>query len=407
MSEHTKNSGRGPILVCLDGSRDSDAAGRLAIKLAKANDVGLVAAHVYDARIHEARFEQMEPGLPEKYQAPDGLEELRSTHTTLMTDGFEALSRGYLIEFVNRAQEAGLRVETVVEEGRNYVQLLDIAGRVKPGLTAFGAAGLGDMGDGILGSTAVRLMRNIGCDLLLARASAPANGPVLVGIDGSDPALNAMAKAENWTRAMDASLHLAAAFDPALHQHVFKAMADTMPPEAQTAVGLDKQQELHESLIDEGLGTLYQAFLDDAAGQASNRGQRPEIHLVPDKAYRALGQTADSIGASIICLGRFGHHREQLSDLGATAETVARLSHTNVFIASSPAAADETREKIQTDLPWDPDALERLKGVPRFARKMARRGIESLARKEGADRVTADHVEQAADRFRRKGSRKD
>jgi len=403
MRKHTKDYRKEPILVCLDGSPDSEAAGRLAITMAKADDLDVVAAHVYDAGIHEARFEQMEPGLPEKYQVPEGLDELRGAHATLMTNGFEALSRGYLTRFVQNSRDAGLRIESVVEEGRNYVQLLRIAERVKPGLTVFGAAGLGDTRDGIPGSTAVRLMRKLGCDILLTRASAPVNGPVLVGIDGSAAALEAMRKGEKWAGAMDAPLHLAAAFDPVLHQHVFKAMADTMPPEAQAAVGLDKQQELHETLIDEGLGTLYQAFLEDAARTAAARGPAPETHLAADKAYRALVDTAAAAGASMICLGRHGHHREHISDIGATAETVARLSGTNVYLASSPAADDgETREEIPTDLTWDPAALERLKGVPRFARKMARRGIESLARREGANRVTADHVDKAAHSFRRK-----
>lgn len=407
MGVQTDSTRKDPLLICLDGSPDSDAAGRLAIAMARAEGLDLVAAHVYDARIHEARFEQMEPGLPERYQAPEGLEELRTTHSTLMKDGFEALSRGYMRDFVQRAGEVGLRVETVVEEGRNYVQLIRIYERVKPGMVFVGAAGLGDAGDGMLGSTAVRLMRNLDCDLLLARSSVPLNGPVLVGIDGSDTALGAMVKGQGWARALEVSLHLAAAFDPSLHQHVFKTMADTMPPEAQAAVGLDKQQALHESLIDEGLGTLYQGFLEDAARQASERGNVPVTHLAGDKAYRALVDTAGSTGASMICLGRFGHHREKISDLGATAEAVARLSGTNVFLASSPAAAGGIAHGTQQELPWDPDALERLNNVPRFARRMARRGVESRARNEGADRVTVDHFEKAAQGFRRKRSGKE
>jgi len=405
MSENTNNVTKNPILVCLDGSADSEAAGRLALALAGAEGLDIVAAHIYDARIHEARFRQMEPGLPEKYQAAEGLDELRNTHTTLMTDGFEALSRGYMSDFVQRSREAGLQIETVVEEGRNYVRLLEIAERIKHGLSVLGAAGLGDMGDGMLGSTASRLVRNLHCDVLVGRASAPDNGPVLVGVDGSDSALAAMQKAQSWTHALDVPLHLAAAFDPLLHQHVFKAMAATMPPEAQAAVGLDKQQELHESLIDEGLGILYQAFLDDAARKASEDGQTPETHLAANKAYQALVNTADSIGASMICLGRFGHHQEHLSDLGATAEAVVRLSGTNVFLASSPAAA--IQERTETEIPWDSDALDRLKGVPRFVRKMAKRGVESLARNEGAKRVTVNHFEQVARNFRRRRSGKD
>lgn len=408
MSQKSAVYVKGPILVCLDGSADSLSAGRLALTLAKAGKHKIVAAHIYDARIHEARFRQMEPGLPEKYQAEDGLKDLRESHTTLMTDGFEALSRGYLETFVRDVRDDGVQVETVVQEGRNYVGLLDIAGIKKPGLVAFGAAGLGDMGDGMVGSTASRLLHNLSCDILVGRVTAPETGPVLAGIDGSEAAINSMFKARSWSRALGTDLQLAAAYDPALHQHVFKAMADTMPEEAQTAVGLDRQQELHESLIDDGLGTLYEAFLADAARKAENSGPLPPTHLVADKGYRALVDKAGSLGARLICLGRFGHHHESISSIGSTSESVVRRTSTNVFIAgiSGPGKeAEENAAVMKDDLPWDPEAAKRLGKVPGFVRKTAKRGVESLARSEGASRVTVDHFEQVASKFRsrRKG----
>ncbi len=392
-----------PVLVCLDGSPDSDAAAALALEFARSEGRRMIAAHVYDAKIHESRFRQMEPGLPEEYQVKEGLKGLRNSHGSLMSDGFQALSRGYMEGFLNKAREAGVKVQTVVEKGRNYVGLSRIAHRVKPGLTAMGAAGLGDTGDGMLGSTATRLLRSLNCDLLIGRAASPANGPVLTGIDGSEHAISALGKAMAFAEITGTPLHLLAAYDPELHQRVFKTMADTMPPEAQAAVGMDRQQNLHESLIDEGLGTLYKQFLDEAGETISGEKVSNQTHLVADKGYRALVEKAAALEAGLICLGRFGHNQEDESDIGATAESVVRLARCHVLVSAPASAIASTATPDSDGMPWEPEALERLEKVPRFVRKMARNSIERTARDEGAERVTVKHLEKVSERFLKKG----
>jgi nucleotide-binding universal stress UspA family protein len=391
----------GPVMVCLDGSPDSDAAATLALRLAKSEGLPVAAVHIYDAGIHVSRFRQMEPGLPPQYQAEDGLKELRDSHGTLMSDGFQALSHGYMERFLTLARQAGVAVQTDVEEGRNYVGLLKIAGRLQPQIVSMGAAGLGDLGDGNLGSTAQRLLRKLPCGVLVGRAGSPEGGPVLVGIDGSEHALAALRKACTFSRFMNASLNLLAAYDPALHQRVFKTMADTMPPEAQAAVGLDKQEGLHESLIDDGLGTLYQTFLDEASGRTADAGIETLTHLVADKGYPGIISKAKEINASLICLGRFGHNREDESDIGATAENVVRMASCNVLVAA-PHLDEPSSTEDNEEMAWEADALERLNKVPRFVRKMARRSIEAAAREEGAHSVTVKHVDMVSERFRGK-----
>jgi nucleotide-binding universal stress UspA family protein len=321
-----------------------------------------------------------------------------------MSDGFNALSRGYMERFLKRAGEAQIEVEAVVEEGRNYVGLGKIIGDYTPSMVVAGASGLGDLGDRVLGSTVSRLLRSVSCDLLIGRASAPtrSRGPVLTGIDGSGDALEALKTAIAFANMTRSSLVLLAAYDPELHQRVFKAMSDTMPPEAQAAVGLDKQQDLHESLIDDGLGSLYQNFLDEARDLASAAGIEPAVNLVADKGYRGIISKAEEISASLICLGRFGHNREPESAIGANAENAARLAGCHVLIKAPPPAGAASDKPVEDALEWDPEALARLEKVPRFVRKMARKSIEKTAQAEGADRVTVRHVDMVSERFRGK-----
>ena len=49
----------------------------------------------------------------------------------------------------------------------------------------------------------------------------------------------------------------------------------------------------------------------------------------------------------------------------------------------------------QESLPWSPEARQKLKNIPYFARVQARQRIEQLAREADLDEVTVDLVEQA------------
>ncbi len=397
------------ILTAIDGSAPAARGGDLAIALARATGAELLACHVYSAGLHSRRFQDMEPGLPEKYQDNERLGELRGMHGSLIEDGFQALSGGYLDEFVTAAGECDVPVTRITEEGRNFVRILEIAERVGADLIVLGAQGLGAVGDGLLGSTTARVLRHATCDVLVARSEA-GDGCVLAGVDGSAEAIGAVEKAASWARVLERPLRLAAAYDPQFHVEVFRAMGRSLSSERQEQVGLAQQEQLHEDLIDDGLAKLYTGFLDEAK-QRLTTADGVETALLQGKAYRALSDEAQRCGAGLLVVGRFGHHREAESLVGSNAEALVRLSGRNVLVtacADAPAkpqavetaataSSDETAPGIE--MIWDDDALARLERIPSFARPMARRAIEQAARDAGADRVTLDVFEQTARRF--------
>jgi len=394
------------ILLALDGSPDSLAGGQLAIALSQHLGCAVTCVHAYDERIHDTRFREMEPGLPNRYQEPEYLDGLRESHGALMSEGFASLSRGYLEAFLAQAREAGVAAREVVARGRNYVVLVDQLLAGGHDLVILGATGLGAQGDGLLGSTATRVLRRAAGDVFLARAAAPWRGrPLVVGVDGSESALQTARKAIVWARALGGEVELGAAYDPGLHRTVFATMGHSLAPERQAEVGLDRQQQLHEELIDDGLGRLYETFLSGAiaAVRAAGAGSRP--NLLQGKAYRALVECAVAKQAGVLAVGRFGHHREAGTDLGSTAEAVARTAPCSVLVVGEtdthvahPADLDVPAEPTPT-LPWDEDALARLERIPSFARPMARRAIEEKARGAGETRVTAAVFARVAQEF--------
>jgi len=383
------------ILVALDGSADASAGAALALALARAHRAQVFACHACDVAIHAARFREMEPGLPTDYQQNETMRRLREAHGPLMGEGFQSLAKGYLDGYLAEARRRGIAADGRVAEGRNYAVLLGLARELRADLAVLGAHGLGAVGDGRLGSTAGRVLRGAAADVLIARAPNGA-GPVLAGVDGSPEALAAVDRAASIAQALGCPLQVAAAYDPDLHKAVFGAMARSLSPERQAQVGLSRQEALHKTFIDDGLAKLYQGFLDQAAARAAALGARPTALLLRGKAYRVLTDHAGAIGARLMVVGRFGHHRGT-ADIGSNAEAAAHLAPCSVLVTAP--AADSAQPVEGSELAWDAEALARLERIPAFARPMAKQGIEQHVRARGGQRVTLEDVREVGSRM--------
>jgi nucleotide-binding universal stress UspA family protein len=395
------------ILVALDGSEPSRFAGQAALTLAEAMGACVTACHVYGVRIHQVRFSDMEPGLPAQYQQASTLADLRTAHDRLIQEGFRALSAGYVEDFVASSADKGISVESVTLEGRSYVGILRLAEKCGADLIALGAHGLGAIGDGMLGGTTTRVLLNAPCDVLVARR-APGDGPLVVGIDGSRQAMQAAATAADIGQALNKPVRMTAVYDPDFHTRVFNVMGHSLSPQRQEEVGLAGQEELHDDIINDGLGQLYDGFLAEAYDRVSGNGTTVTRHLARGKAYAMLNSHAADANADLIVVSRYGHHREECSRLGSNAESLLRTASANVLLVGgidSSRHHEETCDEVverpleSAAVTWQPDAEARLKRVPIFARPMAKRAVEDAVRSSGKTAVSARDFDDVAARF--------
>jgi nucleotide-binding universal stress UspA family protein len=322
------------IIVALDGSEYSLMGGKIALTVAQKFNSSMLAVHVYDGQIHSHRLREMEPVLPPLYQDKKTLEHVRQSHNELIYDGFKALSKGYMEAFEKDARNKDVEVEQLNREGRNYLELVKIAKDYKADLMVTGAYGLGMTQDCWLGSTAVRVLRLMACDTLIVRKEL-SNGNIMVGVDGSKEALKALAIATEWACCFEKSLQLVAAYDPYFHGSVFKAMAGALSQERQEQVGINKQKDLHDNIVDEGLGKLYRGFLEEALKHVHVNGIKVVSSLLRGKAYRAIADCADENNSDIIVVGKFGHHRDDLAQIGSNSENITRIAEANVLITGT------------------------------------------------------------------------
>ena len=379
------------ILIALDGSEYARRGGRIALDLARNIGATLLACHVYGAELHNQRFRDMEPGLSDRYQGTPFLNELRHTHRSLITDGLRSLSMGYMEAYLADARNAGVQVREINVEGRNYVKLLEVARQEGADLVVLGAYGTGKLEDGNLGSTVTRVLRHAECDVLVVRNTPAPGSCVLVGVDGSDCAETAARKAVVWSRVLQSPLHLIAAYDPDFHTQLFKSMACSVPPERMETIGLKRQEELHDQIIDDGLRTLYSGFVEKAVRLAGRLGATATSELVRGKAYRALVDQTETKNACMTVVGRFGHHREKDSWIGSNAEALVRLAHGNVLVCMSEQNTAAKSDKETPAFEWDPEAQTRLMRIPSPARTMAKSVVENKLKERGESRVTLEN----------------
>ena len=394
------------ILVALDGSSLSDLAMNAALDLAEVyNKNPLTCCHVYAANMHRTRFEDMEPGLPDKYQEEERLEYLRGAHEDIITDGMQLISDAYLAPIIKKAEERGIKYAGSTPEGRNYIELLKVIRKQQSDLIIMGAWGHGNVGDQSLGSVTERtLLYAPQSDILVIKKPWNFKGrPIIVGIDGSENSYAALKKAVEISKIVDSPVEGVAVYDPFFHTDVFSIISNALPDEAKERFNFEAQEQLHDEIIDKGLETLYKEGIERGILMARSMGVEVYPEVAKGKVYSQLHHHAALKGAALIVVGRWGLHQEVESVIGSNSLKLARLSDTNVLVVGQPKESlkvpDLLVQEERKNLEWTEDAEAMMEKVPPFAQKMAHKMVENRALERNENIVTLDIVNEMANLF--------
>ncbi len=390
------------ILVPIDNSGHSDEATRLAAGWAERMGSTVIGFHVYAARLHEARFRQMEAGLPDRYQAPEQLQRQREVHETLISEGLRIISESYLDHAEQICRDMEVPFERRLAEGQNYVEILREIERDGYDLVSLGALGLGARRRSLIGSVSERVLRRSALDVMLARAGLSESRGVMVAIDGSPNAFKAVDTAFVLGQAMEQPVEVVSVFDPQFHIAAFRGIANVLSEEGVKLFRLDEQQKLHEEVIDKGLEKLYQGHLETAARMAEAVGQPIQTTLLKGKPFQKVLEHIGKQRPSLLIVGRYGLHRTEWADMGSTSENLARLARCNVLVVSGELGPEQRPpSQVQTspEIRWTEHAEAGLQKVPSFARGMARQAIEGYAREHDYEEVTPEVLAKARERM--------
>jgi len=383
------------ILVALDASHHANQALAEAVRLAKCADGTVTGIHAYAAQLHDRRFKMMEGGLPERYLEEKEMGYQREVHDDLISRGLNIISDSYHDAGKAVCDEAGVTFQRLSPEGKNYAKVVEAARSGDYDVLAIGALGLGAVPGSLIGTVAERVARRSPIDTFVVRNPdrSIGDGPIVVGIDGSPLSYGAMMTALDLAARVGASVHAVAAYDPYYHYVAFNKIAGVLSEEAGKVFRFKEQEQLHEELIDDGIAKIYQSHLDVAETIAKDLGVEITTKLLDGKPYKAILDYLETVGASLLVVGKTGVHADDELDIGGNAENLLRLAPCHLWLTQTiytpplDIVAEET-------VAWSAEAEKKISRAPEFVRDMARRMVLRHTQKLGHTFVTSDIVDE-------------
>ena len=388
------------FLVALDASDHANRALAEALRLGENVEGTIAGIHVYAAKLHDRRFRQMEGGLPERYREEKTIESQREIHDDLITRGLEIISDSYHDTAKRACAGAGLCYRRFSPEGKNYSQIVEAARSGDFDVLVLGALGLGAAPGSLVGTVCERVVRRSPIDVVVIRdpKRSIADGPLVVGLDGSARSFGALRTAFAIAHAVGSQVHAVAAYDPFYHYVAFKKIAEGLSEEASQRFRFKEQERLHEQIIDHGLAEVYRSYLDIARILAEEAGIDLVCELLDGKPHRAIGRYLEKVGAGAVLVGKSGIHADDELDIGGTTENLVRMAPCHVWIGVS--AFEVPLEVIAPrTIVWSSEAEQRMERVPKGARNMVRGAILRFAHTRGHTIVTTSLIDEVTQRF--------
>ncbi|MBT6095274.1 MAG: universal stress protein [Rhodospirillaceae bacterium] len=382
------------ILVALDASDHANRALEEATRLAKSADGMISGIHAYAAMLHDRRFKMMEGGLPERYLEEQEMAYQRDVHDDLITRGLNIISDSYHDAGAEVCARHDVEFRRLSPEGKNYTKIVEAARSGDYDVLALGSLGVGAVPGSLIGTVCERVVRRSPIDTFVARdpSRSIADGPIVVGLDGSAHSYGALMLALDIGTRLGCEVHAVAAYDPYYHYVAFNKIAGVLSEEAGKVFRFKEQEQLHEELIDDGIAKIYQSHLDVAESVAQDLGAKITCKLLDGKPFKAVQQYLEEVGASLLIVGKTGVHTDEEMDIGGNAENLLRTAPCHIWLTQSEytppldVVAEET-------VSWSVEAEQKISRAPSFVRDMARRMVIRHAHKIGHTYITSDIVD--------------
>jgi len=137
-------------------------------------------------------------------------------------------------------------------------------------------------------------------------------------------------------KAFDADVSGSHAYAAKLHDLRFKQMEGGLPEQYRKEEELEKQRDVHDTLISHGLEIITDSFLDVVDEKASELGIKLKRRSVEGKNYRALLNDIASSDYDLVVLGALGLGAVRSSTIGSVCDRVVRRTDRDVMVIKDP-----------------------------------------------------------------------
>ncbi len=385
------------FLVALDASDYADRALAEVLKLVPSGDGSITGIHAYAARLHDARFRQMEGGLPKRYLDEEEMQYQRDVHDDLITHGLTIISDSYHDVAEESCGDAEIPYNRLNPEGKNYKKIVEELNDGDYDVLALGSLGLGAVPGSLIGTVCERVVRRSPIDCLVIRdpQKSIGGGPIVVAIDGSSKSYGVLKRSFDIAEKVGAEVHIISTYDPYYHYVAFNAISEVLSEEAGKVFRFREQEALHEELIDDGIAKIYQSHIEIAQKIAGDAGVKVTAKLLDGKAFKVVCEYLEEVNASLLMIGKTGIHADSQLDIGGNAENLLRLAPCHIWLGQT-THTPPTDVMAEETTSWSNEAEEFLKRAPDFVQDMARKAVIRYAQEKGHTFITRDIVEVVA-----------
>lgn len=170
----------------------------------------------------------------------------------------------------------------------------------------------------------------------LAQRSLPAYESIVLATDSSDHANRATSEAVGLAAQWGAQLTGIHVYAAKLHDLRFRQMEGGLPEQFREERELERQRDVHDSLISRGLSIISDSYLDQVRQTCEERGVRFAQRAPEGKNYRGLIAEANNGSHDLLVIGALGLGTVQGSRLGSVAIRVARRAAIDTLVIRNP-----------------------------------------------------------------------
>jgi len=239
-------------------------------------------------------------------------------------DRLEAERRPILDAAVARLQRPGLVVVSRLANGRPASVIVESARQLGTDLIILGARGHGLLEGVLLGSVSAEVVDQAHCAVLVARR--PSTGRILIGTDGSDEAMSAVAFVGGTGLFSGAEARVVHAID--LHPDWWLGYT---PVDAVFAT------DAYAMVADHGRKHANE-MLSTAIASLRSHGLRPSAAIIDGPAAAAIAADASTWDADVIVVGTRGNGLLKRLLLGGTARSLLHHAGASVLITRGQTA---------------------------------------------------------------------
>lgn len=377
------------IYVPLDNSVYANRAIGLAVEIAKLSGTKLIGSHVFSAGLRDIRFDSFNSDN-------SSISVQKSKTPSPIFEGKQKLLRNsYLSVMQEVCKKERLEFMGVTLEGRVWKELVRDIRQQQADLVIIGYHGTKELAGGSMGSVVNRVTRHIERDILIIKSKDDQKGEwILTGLDGSDRSWGAFLKALELAEEFRKKLFIAAVFEPSEQSSKLVSLNRMLAAKNKGLIHLDKQEQIHETLMGSGIKNLYQINLDQAHQLAKDHKVETRTCLLEGKPWTALLELSQEIKPWLSIFGRTGLDNDEDTELGSNTENLMNRLPFNILITVG-------REK-QTwleghKITWSEKARKQVLNLHPEIKGLAFNTVQQYALQHGIKKITVQVLNKALD----------